>query len=61
MEHHLKQASVVAIFVRHGLRTPLLSSCHLLPFTSLVKREDFNRTIKMGFAFKMALPGMNLV
>lgn len=59
--HHLKQASVVAIFVRHGLRTPLQSSCHLLPFSSLVKRDDFNRTIKVGFAFKMAFPGMNLV
>lgn len=51
----------MAIFVRHGLRIPLLSSCHLLPFSSLVKREDFNRTIKVGFAFKMAFPGMNLV
>ena len=61
MEHHLKQASIVAIFVRHSLRMPLLSSCHLLPFHSLMKREDFNRTIKVGFAFKMAFPGMNLV
>lgn len=40
-----KQASVVAIFVDMAW-TPLQSSCHLLPFSSLVKRDDFN-TIKI--------------